>query len=178
MSKVTTWEIDTAHTASQFSVRHMMVATVRGHFEKTTGTVVLDEDDITRSQIDVTIDAASISTRNADRDTHLRSAEFFDVEKFPNLTFKSTKIEKDGDGLKITGDLTMRGVTRPVTLDVEPISPPAKNPWGQTVRGVSATGKLNRKEWGLGWNQVLETGGVLVGDEVKLVIDAELRLKE
>jgi polyisoprenoid-binding protein YceI len=152
----------------------MMIATVRGHFQKMTGTVNLDEADPTKSSINVTIDATTVDTLEPKRDAHLKSADFFDVAKFPMLTFKSTKIEKSGTGYKVTGDLTMRGVTKPVTLAVEGPSAPTKTPWGQPVRVVSATGKLSRKEWGLTWNKSIEAGGVLVSDEVTLMIDGEL----
>ena len=163
------WEIDTAHTTAQFSVRHMMVAKVRGHFEKVSGTVNLDEDDLTRSLIDVVLDASTINTRNEQRDGHLRSPDFFDVAQHPTITFRSTRVERaGGDRLEVTGDLTMRGVTRPITLAVEGPTPPARNPYGKQVRGVSATGRINRKEWGLSWNAALEAGGVLVGDEVEI----------
>ena len=169
------WVIDSSHSSAQFAVKHMMVSTVRGEFQKLSGTVKLDEKDVTKSVIDVTIDAASINTREAKRDGHLRSPDFFDVEKFPTITFKSTRIQKaKGNALKITGDLTMHGVTKSVTLDSEGISAPAKNPWGQLVRGATATGTINRKDFGLGWNKALETGGVLVGDDVKLEINVEL----
>jgi polyisoprenoid-binding protein YceI len=173
------WQIDPAHTTAQFSVKHMMVATVRGQFQKVTGTINLDDKDATHSTIEVTIDAASIDTREPKRDGHLKSPDFFDVAKFPNITFKSTKIERSGKDLyKVTGDLTMHGVTHPVTLTVEGPTAPLKNPWGQQVRGVSASGKINRKDWGLTWNKALEAGGVLVGEEVTLQIDAELDAKE
>jgi len=168
------WNIDPAHTASQFSVKHMMISTVRGQFGKTTGKIHIDDADISKSNIDVTIDATTIDTREPKRDDHLRSADFFDVAKFPTLTFKSTHVQPAGDGYKVTGDLTMHGVTKSVTLDVEALSPATKNPWGKVVRGVSAAAKINRKEWGLGWNAAIEAGGVLVGEEVKLIIDAEM----
>jgi polyisoprenoid-binding protein YceI len=168
------WDVDASHSAAQFAVRHMMVAMVRGQFDKMSGSVKVDDKDITKSVIDVTIDAKSINTRDAKRDEHLRAADFFDTAKHPNITFKSKKIEKaDGNKLKVTGDLTMRGVTKPVTLVTE-VSNPVKNPWGQTIRGVTATGTLNRKDWGLVWNKALEAGGVAVGEEVQLTIDAEL----
>ena len=173
----TEWEFDSAHTGAHFSVRHLMVSTVRGQFRKVTGRVWLDEGQLTRSRIDVEIDAASLETGEPKRDAHLRSGDFFDVEKFPKLTFQSTRIEGKGEEFAVTGDLTMHGVTRQVTLTVESLSPPMKDPYGRLVRGVSAVGKLNRKDWGLGWNAALETGGVLVGDEVKLQIDAELVAK-
>lgn len=173
-AKAGEWEIDSAHSASQFAVKHMMVSTVRGQFGKTTGTVNLDEKDLTRSTVEVAVDVTTIDTREPKRDEHLRSPDFFDAAKFPTLTFKSTRVEKAGKGFKVTGDLTMRGVTRPVVLNVESLTAATKNPWGQTIRGVTATGKLNRKDWGLTWNKALETGGVLVGEEVLLTIDAEL----
>lgn len=168
------WDIDPSHTASQFSVRHMMISTVRGQFGKTTGTVTLDDKDITKSKIDVTIDVASIDTREPKRDDHLRSPDFFDVANHPTMTFKSTKIVKSGRALKVTGDLTMRGVTKPVTLENVVITDAVKTPWGGLARGVTATGKLNRKDFGLTWNKALEAGGVLIGEEVEIVIDAEL----
>jgi len=171
------WEIDPAHTSAHFSVKHLMVSTVRGQFKSATGTVTLDEADLTRSRIQVEIDAASLETGEPKRDGHLRSPDFFDVEKFPKITFRSTRIERAGDEFKVTGDLTMHGVTRPTTLLVDSLTAPTKSPYGRVVRGVSAVGKLNRKDWGLAWNAPLETGGVLVGDEVKLQIDAELVAK-
>lgn len=172
------WEIDPVHSAVQFSVRHMMVSTVRGRFEKVSGTVSLDEQDPTRSAIDITIDATSINTHESKRDAHLKSADFFDVATYPTITFKSTRIEKAGSGkLKATGNLTMRGVTKAVTLLVTGPTAAVKNPWGQRVRGASATGKLDRRQWGLTWNKALEVGGVLVGDTVNLQIDVELVAK-
>jgi polyisoprenoid-binding protein YceI len=173
----TEWDIDAAHTAAHFSVKHLMVSTVRGQFGKVTGRVWLDDAELTRSRVEVEIDAASLETREPKRDAHLRSSDFFDVEKFPKLTFRSTKIERKGDEFIVVGDLTMHGVTRQLALTVDSLSPPMKDPYGRLVRGVSAIGKLNRKDWGLGWNAALETGGVLVGDEVKLQIDAELVAK-
>ena len=169
------YSIDPAHTTAGFGVKHLMVSTTRGQFTKVTGTVQIDDDDLTRSRIDVTIDASSVDTRDAKRDEHLRSADFLEVAKYPAITFKSTRIEKGADGkLLATGNLTLHGVTRPVTLTVESIAPPSKAPWGATVRGATATGKLSRKDFGLLWNKALETGGVAVGDEVQLTIDAEL----
>ena len=169
------WEIDSAHTTVQFSVRHMMVSTVRGTFGKVTGKVDLDDHDVSRSSIDVVIDVSSIDTHEAKRDGHLKSPDFFDVAKYPTMTFKSTKIAKgDGGRWLATGDLTIHGNTHPVTLTVEPLGAPQKSPWGTEVRGASASTKLSRKLWGLTWNMALETGGVLVGDEVSIQIDAEL----
>jgi polyisoprenoid-binding protein YceI len=151
---------------------------VCGEFQNVSGTVDIDDADLTKSKIDVSIDAASVNTRVQKRDEHLRSPDFFDVANHPKLTFKSTKIEKGRDGkLRITGDLQIRGITKSVTLTLTTLTPAAKNPWGGLVRGVSATGKINRKDFGLTWNKALETGGFLVGDDVDLVIDAELNPK-
>lgn len=170
------WEIDSSHTSSGFEVTHLLVSTVRGQFEKTTGTIDIDDKDLTKSKLDITIDASSVNTRNADRDKHLRTAEFFDVEKHPQITFKSTKVEKGKakDKLKVTGDLTMRGITKPVVLDVTYTGKQVVSPWGSTVRGASATGKINRKDWEISWNKALDAGGLAVSNEVTLVIDAEL----
>lgn len=170
-----TYSIDAAHTTAGFGIRHLMVSTTRGQFNKVAGTVKIDDADLTRSQIEVTIDAASVDTRDAKRDEHLRGADFFDVAKYPSITFKSTRVEKAAGGkLLATGNLTLHGVTRPVTLTVDSLSAPSKAPWGATVRGATASGKLSRKEFGLTWNKALETGGVAVGDEVELTIDTEL----
>jgi len=169
------WEVDPAHTTATFAVRHLMVSTVKGSFEKVNGTVSLDEANPARSKIEIVIDAGSINTRNEQRDGHLKSPDFFDVAKNPKIEFKATKIEKAGkDRFKVAGDLTMRGVTRPVTLDVEGPTPPVKDMMGRVVRGVVARGKLNRKDWGLVWNKTLEGGGVLVSDEVQLEVNAEM----
>lgn len=166
--------VDLAHSHVGFSVRHMMVTTVRGKFTAYRGSLVIDPDDFTRSTIEGDIDVASIETGNADRDTHLRSADFFDAANHPKITFRSTAIARDGEGYKVTGDLTIRGTTRPITLDVEHAGA-AKNPWGQVVTGVSATGTLHRKDFGLQWNVALETGGVLVSDTVKIEIEAQAK---
>jgi len=146
-----------------------MISTVRGDFDRTTGKVVLDEADVTRSTVEASIDVASVSTRDEKRDTHLKGADFFDVAKFPTLTFKSTKVEKAGDGLKVTGDLTMKGVTKPVVLDVTGPTKEMKDPWGNTRRGVSATGKLNRKDFGVSYGP-----DAVVSDMVTITIEAEL----
>lgn len=170
----TTWNIDPAHTTAEFKVRHMMITNVKGHFRPVTGVVTLDEDDITKSRVEASIDAASIDTREADRDTHLKSADFFDVEKFPTLTFTSTRVTRQGDGeLEVEGDLTIHGVTRKATFEVEGPTPPGKDPWGNTRIGFSATTKVNRKDFGLTWNAALETGGILVGEEVTITLDVE-----
>ncbi|MGZ6133388.1 MAG: YceI family protein [Myxococcaceae bacterium] len=171
-----TWEIDPNHTESSFVVKHLMVSNVRGQFGKTTGTIVQDDKDITKSTAEITIDATTVDTRVAKRDTHLKSADFFDVEKFPTITFKSTKITKgEGNTLKAEGDLTIHGVTKPVVLKVEytPETPAA----GMTIRGLTATTKINRKDFGLVWNKPIEAGGVMVGDEVAITVEAELHKK-
>lgn len=174
-----TWEIDPAHSNVGFSVKHLMVSTVRGDFHKAQGTVVWDEKAPAKSAINVTIDAASLDTREPKRDEHLRSADFFDVQNHPTLTFASTKVERDGKGkLKVTGNLTMHGVTRPMVLQVTGPTAAVKNPYGKMVMAASAVGKLNRKDFGLTWNKTMDGGGVIVGDEVGLTIDVELIKKE
>lgn len=170
----TVWKIDPVHTHVQFSVRHMMVSNVKGVFAKSSGTVTLDENDFTRAKVEVDIDVSSIDTREPQRDTHLKSADFLEVEKYPTITFRSTKIVPNGDAFTMTGDLTIHGVTRPVKLAVEAPGPVAKDPWGGTRRGFEAAGELNRKDFGLVYNQALETGGVLVGEKVKLALEVEL----
>lgn len=168
------WQIDTAHSQVEFSVRHMMISNVRGRFETLTGTVEFDEVDPARSTVDVQIEAASINTRDPRRDGHLKSPDFFDAEKYPYLTFKSTRVEPTSKTTgKIVGDLTIRDVSHEVVLDVE-YSGLAKSPWGTTSAGFSAETKISRKDWGLNWNQALETGGVLVGDEIKVAIELEI----
>jgi polyisoprenoid-binding protein YceI len=173
-----TWEIDPSHSSVEFQVRHLMVTTVKGSFEKLKGTIELNDKDITKSSVDVTVETASVNTHEPRRDGHLRSADFFDAEKFPVATFKSTKVERAGkDKLKVTGDLTIHGVRKPVVLMVDGPSAALKDPFGRTVRGLSAKGKLNRKDYGINWNKTLDAGGVMVGDEVKLEISAELAEK-
>ena len=174
--KASVWEIDPAHTSAQFAIRHLMVSTVRGDFRKVSGKVKLDDQDVTQSTVDATIDVASIDTGIAKRDDHLRSPEFFDVAKHPTMTFKSKKIEKgSGDGnYKITGDLTLHGVTKEVFLDFEGNLKPVKSPQGKTLIGCMATTKINRKDFGLAWNAALETGGVAVGEDVTITIDIEM----
>ncbi len=168
-----TWQIDKAHSDIFFTVRHMVITKVRGRFLKWEGTLVLDEQDLSKSRVEVSIDAASISTSDAKRDGHLRSADFLDAEKFPKLTFKSTKVEKaSGDRLKVTGDLTIRDVTKSVTLDVEQLGK-AKDPWGNNKIAFNGKVAIQREEFGAKWNQALEAGGVLVGKQVD--IDLELQ---
>jgi len=170
----TTWNIDPAHSAAEFKVKHMMISNVKGQFAKVTGALTLDEVELGNSRIEALIEAASIETRDAQRDAHLKSADFFHVEKFPALSFKSTgiKIVKDGE-LAVEGDLTIRGVTRKAVFAVEGPTPPAKDPWGNTRIAVAATTKINRKDFGLTWNAALETGGILVGEEVTIALDVQ-----
>jgi polyisoprenoid-binding protein YceI len=174
-----TWNIDSAHTAAQFSVKHMMVSTVRGGFGKVTGKVTFDPKNPGKdSSVDVTIDATAIDTREPKRDAHLKSPDFFDVEKFPTLTFKSTKVESAGAGkLKVTGDLTIHGVTKSVVLNVEGPAPELKDQRGGARTGATATATINRKDFGLTWNRAVEAGGVVVGDEVSITIDVEMLRK-
>jgi polyisoprenoid-binding protein YceI len=178
-AQATTWNLDPAHTSIEFSVRHMMATTVKGQFEKVQGVVQLDDKDVTKSTVEVTIDLASLNTHEPKRDAHLRSADFFDVEKFPTATFKSTKVQKAGKNkLKVTGDLSLHGFTKPVVLEVEGPSPTYQTPYGTTVRGVHATAKLDRKDFRITWNKALDNGGVLVGNEVSLDLNAELSEKK
>ena len=171
---LTTWSIDPAHSHIEFAVRHMMISTVKGRFAVVHGTVRTDEKDPAKGQVDIEIDVDSIDTRESQRDAHLKSADFFDIEKFPKITFKSTRIsDVSGDTFKLTGDLSIHGVTRPVTLDVTSEGR-GKDPWGGERAGFSATGKIKRSDFGLTWNQALETGGILVGDEIKINLDVEL----
>ena len=169
-----TLENDPPHTTASFAVKHMMLNTVRGEFGSVSSTLAWDKDDPARSHVDVKIDAASIDTRNAKRDGHLKSPDFFDAAKCPEITFRSTKIESaGGDKYKVAGDLTMHCQTHPVVLDATFNPNPVKTPWGTQVYVASATGNLKRSEWGLTWNKSLEAGGVLVSDDIQLEIDAE-----
>ena len=170
----TTWNIDPAHSVAEFKVKHMMISNVKGQFAKVSGTLTLDESELTNSRIDALIEAASLETRDPQRDAHLKSPDFFDVEKFPTLAFKSSRVSLVRDGeLAVDGDLTIHGLTRKVTFKVEGPTPPAKDPWGNTRVAVSATTKINRKDFGLTWNAALETGGILVGDEVTITLDIQ-----
>jgi polyisoprenoid-binding protein YceI len=169
-----TYEIDAAHTGVQFSVRHMMISNVRGEFTKLSGKAVGDVAAPTAAVVEATIEAASIDTRNEKRDEHLRSPDFLDVAKFPTITFKSTRVAKAGDGWKLTGDLTLHGVTKPVVLDVSNVTAPTKDPWGNTRIGASASTKINRQDFGIVFNKTLDGGGVLVGDEITITIDVEV----
>ena len=171
---LSTWKIDPSHSAAEFKVRHMMISFVKGKFSGLSGVLKLDENDYTHSVVEVSIPAASVSTVDDKLDAHLKEADFFDVEKFPVLTFKSTSIRSLGDrDYEVTGDLTIRGVTKSVILSVSDLSQPSKDPWGNQRIGLSASAKINRKEFGLVWNAPLEFGGVLVGDEVAITLDVQ-----
>lgn len=171
----TVWNIDPDHSTVGFKIRHLMVSNVNGHFTSYSGSIDLNDTDITKSKVDVSIDAASIDTNVAKRDEHLRSSDFFDVSKYPKITFVSKSISKAGpERLLVKGDLTIHGVTREVVLDVEGPTAESRDPWGNIRRGATATAKINRKDFGLNWNAALEAGGVLVGDEVSISIDVEL----
>jgi len=171
---VTTWQIDPVHSTAQFKVKHLMISNVKGEFTSIKGSLQLDSSDATNSGLEVAIDANSINTREPQRDTHLKSADFLDVEKFPNITFKSSSVTKKASGeFAVEGDLTIHGVTRKVTLNVEAPSAPQKDPWGGTRIGIEATTKINRKDFGLNWNAALEAGGFMVGDEVSITLDVE-----
>lgn len=168
------YDIDPAHTVSGFSVKHLVISTVRGEFGKTSGAVVLDDKDPSKDSVTATIDVTSINTRVEQRDTHLKSPDFFDSAKFPAITFKSSKVEKAGEGkYKVTGDLTIKGTTKPVVLDVTGPTAEIKDPWGNARRGFAATTQINRKDFGLNWSKTIEAGPV-VGDDVKIEIDGEL----
>jgi len=171
---VSTWAIDPAHSVAEFKVKHMMISNVKGQFSGVSGTLERHEGDVTKSKVEVIIDAASVNTRDAQRDAHLKSADFFDAEKFSSLSFKSTRIiPKNPEEHTVEGELTIHGVTHAVRFVVEGPTPPAKDPWGNTRIGVSATTKINRKDYGLTWNTALETGGILVGEEVTITLDLQ-----
>jgi polyisoprenoid-binding protein YceI len=170
-----TWQIDPNHSSAQFAVRHLAISTVRGAFTKVNGTVQLDDKDISKSSVEVTIDAASVDTRVENRDKDLRSDHFFDVEKYPTLTFKSTKVEQVEPGkLKVTGDLTLHGVTKPVILEVEGPTAPVKDPWGNQRAAVNATTKINRQDFGMKFSPTMDSGGLVVGNDVVITIDVEM----
>jgi len=170
-----TWQIDPDHSSFQFKVRHLMVSNVKGDFTKVRGMVTIDEQNIANLKVEITIDAASANTGHAKRDEHLRSADFFDVTKYPTITFVSKKIERTGaNTLKVRGDLIIRGVTKEITIDVEGPTAEVKDPGGNFRRGATATAKINRQDFGIMWNRVLDTGGVVVGDEVNIYVEVEL----
>ena len=173
-ARLAQYTIDSAHTVAQFKVRHMMIANVKGEFTKVSGTVTFDPSNPAASSIGVTIDATSISTREPQRDEHLKSADFLDVANYPSITFKSKGVVPAGkDSYEVVGDLAIRGVTREVKLLVDSVTPEAKDPWGGARRGASASTTINRKEFGLAWNMALEAGGWLVGDDIHITIDVE-----
>lgn len=175
LSQASTWAIDPDHSNVGFKVRHMMVSTVKGSFDRHTGTVVIDDKDITGSKVEVSIETSSINTNVQKRDEHLRSADFFDVAKYPKMTFVSKSVARAGkDMLKVTGDLTLHGVTKSVVLDVEGPTAESKDPWGNIRKGATATARINRKDFGLAWNAALETGGVAVGEEITIILEIEM----
>ncbi|MDP9114395.1 MAG: YceI family protein [Acidobacteriota bacterium] len=169
------YQIDTAHSSAQFKVRHMMIANVKGEFDKVNGTVNFDPANPSASTVEASIDVSTISTRDEQRDSHLKSADFLDVQKYPTITFKSKKVTSTGsDSFQVAGDLTIRDITKEVTLTVEELTGEAKDPWGNMRRGATAKARLNRKDFGMSFNVALEAGGFLVGEEVDLTIDVEL----
>jgi polyisoprenoid-binding protein YceI len=174
LSSVSTWNIDPTHSHAEFKVRHLMIANVKGSFPKVAGVLTLDEADPAKSSITATIEVASVETRDAQRDAHLKSADFFDAEKFPAMTFKSTKVTATGTGAgTVEGELTIRDVTKTVVFDVEGPTPATKDPWGNLRVGVEAKTKISRKEFGLTWSAPLEAGGVMIGDEVTITLEVE-----
>jgi polyisoprenoid-binding protein YceI len=174
-----TWQMDPAHSSFQFKIRHLTVSNVKGEFSKFRGVVTMDDQNMTDLKVDVIIDAASVSTGYAQRDEHLRGPDFFDVTKYPTITFVSRKVTKaDTNRLKVVGDLTIHGVTREITLEVDGPTPEVKDPWGNFRRGAAATTKINRRDFGLTWNKVLDNRGVLVGDEVNVYVEVELVRKQ
>ena len=175
-TNTTTWQIDPAHSAVEFAVKHMMFTTVRGRFKDVKGTIAIDEQHPERSTVEVEISTASIDSGVADRDAHLRSADFLDVEHHPAITFRSRKVEgataKEGDSFKVTGDLTIRGKAVEVTLDAVYLGA-GKDPWGNFKSGIEASTKIDRRDWGLVWNQALETGGILVGNDIRIELQVQ-----
>jgi polyisoprenoid-binding protein YceI len=172
-----TWAFDESHSTVEFSVRHMMITNVKGRLGGIKGTIDMDDKDLSKSKVDVSLEAGTINTENAKRDEHLKSPDFFDVQKFPQIKFVSKKVTKNKDNIRVSGDLTIRGITKPVDLTVDGPTPSIKDPWGKVKRGFSATTKINRKDFGITWNKSLDGGGVVVGDEVKINIEAQLQEK-
>ena len=171
---VTTWKLDPAHSVAEFKVKHMMISNVKGTFTGLSGVLRLNEEDRTQSIVEVSIDVATIKTGDDQRDGHLKGADFFEVEKYPAMTFKSTNIDSTGGAdYEVTGDFTLHGVTKPVTFSVEDVSEPSKDPWGNHRIGLSATAKINRRDFGLVWNSALETGGILVGEDVTITLEVQ-----
>jgi polyisoprenoid-binding protein YceI len=177
LAAAATYDIDSSHSSAQFSVRHLMISNVEGEFKKVTGTVVYDPGDLRASRVEAVIDANTINTRDEKRDRHLKSADFFDIAKFPTLTFKSKEFRKTNGKLQIKGDLSMRGVTREVVLDVDGPAAEVTDALGNARLGATATTKISRKNWGFTWNKTIETGGVIVGDEVTITLDIEATRK-
>ena len=169
------WVFDESHSTVEFSVRHMMVSNVKGRMGGIKGTVEIDDKDLTKSKVEVTLDAATVNTENKKRDDHLKGPDFFDVQKYPQIKFSSKKVTKTKDGLNVSGDLSIHGVTKTVDLAMEGPSAAVKDPWGNNKRGFSATTKINRKDFGVLWNKSLDGGGVVVSDDVKITIEAELQ---
>ena len=168
----TAWKLDPSHTIAEFSAKHLMITTVKGRITDIEGIIYTDEKDLKNSSVEATLKAISLDTRTDQRDQHLRSADFLDVEKFPEIRFRSTRIQGDRQSFKLTGDLTIRDVTKPITLDVE-FEGQTKDPWGGERVGFSATGKIDRREFGLTWNQALEAGGVVVENDIKISLEVE-----
>lgn len=178
LSQTLTYDIDPSHSSATFKVRHLMVSNVRGELGTITGQVVIDENDLANSTVEATIDATAINTRDEKRDAHLRSPDFLDVATHPTITFRSRRVQAGKAGhLLVTGDLTIRGITREYTLDVEPLSPEVRDPWGNDKRGVTATARINRKDFDVSWNAALDGGGLVVGDEVSVTLEVELGRK-
>ena len=174
-SDAATWQMDPDHSSFQFKIRHLMVSNVKGDFSKSRGVVTIDDRDITQLKVEVTIDAASVNTSHAKRDEHLRGPDFFDVARYPTITFVSKKVMRtDTNRLKVIGDLTLHGVTKEITVDVEGPTQEVKDPWGNFRRGATATSKINRRDFGMTWNKMLDTGGVLVADELDIYVEVEL----
>jgi polyisoprenoid-binding protein YceI len=171
---ITTWSVDSTHSVVEFKIKHMMISNLKGNFTSVTGTLSLDENDLTQSSVEAAIEIASIHTRDEGRDAHLKGADFFDAEQFPTMQLKSTHIALKSDGeVVVTGDLMIKGVTHSVQFAVEGPSPATKDPWGNTRIGLSATTKINRKDFGLTWNAALEAGGLMVGEDVSITLDLE-----
>jgi polyisoprenoid-binding protein YceI len=169
-----TWKLDPAHSSAEFKVKHMMISNVKGSFSGLTGTLTENTADASLSAVEANVPVPTVSTGDPQRDAHLKSADFFDAEKYPEMTFKSTGVQKKGDGeYAVTGDLTLHGVTKAVIFAVEGPSAPGKDPWGNTRIGISANAKINRKDFGLGWNAALETGGILVGEDVQISLEVQ-----
>lgn len=177
-AQASVWELDTAHSNVDFTVKHMMVSNVRGTFREVVGMLNVDDKDMSKSSMNFTLQTASVDTHNEKRDGHLKSADFFDSAKWPLISYKSTSVKKDGKGLKVMGELTIRDVTKPVTLKVTEFSKPTKDPWGATKVGAQASAEIERKDFGLTWNKALDAGGWLVGEKVNLHLDVEFTQKD